>query len=113
MNGFVDNTGNITLAFAALTIFHTLAAKDTQLWVDLLYSAGGFLKLEKCFLYFILFLWSNKGRPSSASTHQLPPIWIKDPATKTQQTITAVAVGESRQVLGTELNPLRNSKGQF
>src|SRR5688572_6055865 len=51
MNGFVDNTGNLTSTFESVHILHALATCDTQLWADLLFSSGGLLKLAKCFLY--------------------------------------------------------------
>src|SRR5688572_10339069 len=64
MIGFVDDTGNLMLAFEPLEILHFLATLDTQQWAELLYTSGGLLKLLMCHFYCTFFQLLSKKCPA-------------------------------------------------
>ena len=80
---FYDDTSSTSNKFIAWLTqpptpkeVQTLLEKDAQLWELLLWTSGGPLNLKKCFSQTIVWIFNDKGIPSTKPAEEIPPITL-------------------------------------
>ena len=85
-----------------------------QWWEQLLYSTGGKLELEKCFLYVMRWQFDNEGQPFITKPEELPvDVKLTDSESKTEYIINYKNCHEAHRSLGVMFTPGGSNKAEY
>ena len=86
--------------------------ENMQFYSNVLFTTGGKLALNKCFIYLLIMCWQQGYRHYEETQLQYPPIQIHQGMNQNKENIRLVSPSESRKMLGVYTAPNGSSSKQ-